>query len=87
MQSLCKLNHVNIVKLKEVIRQDNHLYFIFEYMVGSTILILFFPSHFTLVTYNSEEMQFFIEHNIYLVRTLIFSICWIRIQSISDNKR
>lgn len=31
-ESLRKLNHANIVKLKEVIRQDNHLYFVFEYM-------------------------------------------------------
>lgn len=31
-QSLKKLNHANIVKLKEVIRENDHLYFIFEYM-------------------------------------------------------
>lgn len=32
VKSLRKLNHANIVKLKEVIRQDNNLYFVFEYM-------------------------------------------------------
>ncbi|KAH9328548.1 hypothetical protein KI387_000656, partial [Taxus chinensis] len=32
VKSLRKLNHPNIVKLKEVIRQNNHLYFVFEYM-------------------------------------------------------
>ncbi|XP_014778588.2 serine/threonine-protein kinase ICK [Octopus bimaculoides] len=32
VKSLRKLNHPNIVKLKEVIRENNELYFIFEYM-------------------------------------------------------
>ena len=31
-QSLRKLNHANIVKLKEVIRENDILYFVFEYM-------------------------------------------------------
>ncbi|EDO27671.1 predicted protein, partial [Nematostella vectensis] len=30
--SLRKLSHTNIVKLKEVIRENDHLYFVFEYM-------------------------------------------------------
>jgi len=29
---LKKLNHPNIIKLKEVIRENNELYFVFEYM-------------------------------------------------------
>ena len=32
LQSLRKLNHANIVKLKEVIRENDYLYFVFEYM-------------------------------------------------------
>ncbi|MEJ1285574.1 intestinal cell kinase [Cricetulus griseus] len=32
VKSLKKLSHANIVKLKEVIRENDHLYFIFEYM-------------------------------------------------------
>ncbi|KAI3687300.1 hypothetical protein L1987_80994 [Smallanthus sonchifolius] len=32
VKSLRKLNHPNIVKLKEVIRENNILYFVFEYM-------------------------------------------------------
>ncbi|XP_044277438.1 serine/threonine-protein kinase ICK [Varanus komodoensis] len=32
VKSLKKLNHANVVKLKEVIRENDHLYFIFEYM-------------------------------------------------------
>ncbi|XP_029496092.1 serine/threonine-protein kinase ICK-like [Oncorhynchus nerka] len=30
--SLKKLNHANVVKLKEVVRENDHLYFVFEYM-------------------------------------------------------
>jgi len=32
VQSLKKLNHPNIVKLKEVIRENDELYFIFEFL-------------------------------------------------------
>uniref|UniRef100_H2YAB8 non-specific serine/threonine protein kinase n=1 Tax=Ciona savignyi TaxID=51511 RepID=H2YAB8_CIOSA len=32
VRSLKKLNHANVVKLKEVIRENNQLYFVFEYM-------------------------------------------------------
>lgn len=31
-QSLKKLNHPNIIKLKEVIRENDELFFVFEYM-------------------------------------------------------
>lgn len=27
-----KMKHINVVKLKEVIREENKLYFVFEYM-------------------------------------------------------
>lgn len=33
LQSLQKLNHPHIVRLKEVVRENNELFFIFEYMV------------------------------------------------------
>ncbi|EDV23130.1 uncharacterized protein TRIADDRAFT_27686 [Trichoplax adhaerens] len=32
VKSLRKLNHTNVVRLKEVIRESDHLYFVFEYM-------------------------------------------------------
>ena len=32
IQSLRKMNHPNVVKLKEVIRENDILYFVFEYM-------------------------------------------------------
>eukprot|EP00079_Xenopus_tropicalis_P010243 XP_002934912.2 PREDICTED: serine/threonine-protein kinase ICK [Xenopus tropicalis] len=32
VKSLKKLNHANVIKLKEVIRENNQLYFVFEYM-------------------------------------------------------
>lgn len=34
VKSLKKLNHPNVVKLKEVIRENNRLYFVFEYIKG-----------------------------------------------------
>lgn len=34
-QSLKKLNHPNIVKLKEVIRENDELFFVFEFMEGN----------------------------------------------------
>lgn len=35
IKSLSKLHHPNIVKLKEVIREENELFFVFEYMEGN----------------------------------------------------
>jgi len=35
LKSLKKINHSNVIKLKEVIRQDDELYFVFEYMEGN----------------------------------------------------
>ncbi|MBN3279611.1 MAK kinase, partial [Polyodon spathula] len=32
VKSLKKLKHANVIKLKEVIRENDHLYFVFEYM-------------------------------------------------------
>jgi len=35
IKALRKLSHTNIVKLKEVIRVNNDLYLVFEYMQGN----------------------------------------------------
>jgi len=32
IKSLRKLNHMNIIKLKEVIKKNDELYFVFEYL-------------------------------------------------------
>lgn len=40
-QSLRKMNHPNIVKLREVIRENDILYFVFEYMVIFFLIIVF----------------------------------------------
>lgn len=32
VKSLCKLNHPNIIKLKEIVRENNELFFIFDFM-------------------------------------------------------
>lgn len=40
VKSLKKLNHPNIVKLREVIREDDTLYFVFEYMRANLYQLL-----------------------------------------------
>lgn len=40
IKSLKKLNHPNIVKLKEVIRENDELFFVFEYMEGNLYEIM-----------------------------------------------
>lgn len=40
VKSLKKLSHPNIVKLKEVIRENNRLYFVFEYIKGDLLALM-----------------------------------------------
>ena len=40
VKSLRKLKHPTIIKLKEVIRENNELFFVFEYMVSAWLLPL-----------------------------------------------
>ncbi len=48
LKSLKKLNHPNIVKLKEVIRENDELFFVFEFMDGNLLeLIKCREYHFT----------------------------------------
>ena len=35
--TIVQLNHPNVVKLKEVIRENNRLYFVFEYVKGDLL--------------------------------------------------
>ena len=39
VKSLKKLSHANVIKLKEVIRENDTLYFVFEYMKGWTTFV------------------------------------------------
>ena len=41
VRSLKKMSHPNIVKLKEVVREHDNLFFIFEYMKGKMVEIPF----------------------------------------------
>jgi len=45
LQALRKMNHPNIIKLKEVVRENNELFFIFEYMVKELFLLILFSGH------------------------------------------
>ena len=36
------MNHPNIVKLKEVIRENDILYFVFEYMASDQLVFVFY---------------------------------------------
>lgn len=42
LQSLRRLNHPNIIKLLEIVRENNELFFIFEYMVTECTFFFFF---------------------------------------------
>lgn len=51
MQSLRKLNHPNIIKLMEIVQENNELFFIFEYMVSyEYFLLLLFPFFYVIQT-------------------------------------
>lgn len=44
LQALRRLDHCNIVKLKEIVRENNELFIIFEYMVCFKLIILLYQS-------------------------------------------
>ncbi len=46
VKSLKKLSHANVIKLKEVIRENDTLYFVFEYMKGWTTFVF---NNFTVI--------------------------------------
>lgn len=50
LQSLKKLNHANVVKLKEVIRENDQLYFVFEYMKENLYQLM--KDRYDLMPYN-----------------------------------
>lgn len=66
LQSLKKLNHANVIKLKEVIRENDHLYFVFEYMKENLYQLMkdryvFFtkqiPCHHVLFSYSYAALK------------------------------
>ncbi|XP_028328620.1 serine/threonine-protein kinase MAK-like isoform X3 [Gouania willdenowi] len=60
VKSLKKLNHVNVVKLKEVVRENDHLYFVFEYMKENLFQLM-----------KEREEKMFSEHEI---RNILFQV-------------
>ncbi|KAM4727717.1 serine/threonine-protein kinase MAK-like isoform 2-T2 [Anableps anableps] len=60
VKSLKKLNHANVVKLKEVIRENDHLYFVFEYMRENLFQLM-----------NEREEGMFSENEI---RNIVFQV-------------
>ncbi|XP_063063268.1 serine/threonine-protein kinase MAK isoform X3 [Engraulis encrasicolus] len=60
VKSLKKLNHANVVKLKEVIRENDHLYFVFEYMKENLYQLM-----------KDRENKMFTEHEI---RNIMFQV-------------
>jgi len=58
LKSLRRMNHPNIVKLKEVIRENDILYFIMEYMVIKMLCIanIQLPHYYALL--ESESLFF-----------------------------
>lgn len=47
VKSLKKLSHPNIVKLKEVIRENDELFFVFEFMEGNLFELMQDVSNFS----------------------------------------
>ncbi|KAA3459267.1 serine/threonine-protein kinase MHK-like isoform X5 [Gossypium australe] len=68
VKALCKLNHPNIVKLKEVVRENNELFFIFEYMVRMLfqihIIIQWKHEFHSRIDFSARLVQ---EHNLYQI--------------------
>uniref|UniRef100_A0A3Q1BV80 non-specific serine/threonine protein kinase n=1 Tax=Amphiprion ocellaris TaxID=80972 RepID=A0A3Q1BV80_AMPOC len=60
VKSLKKLNHANVVKLKEVVRENDYLYFIFEYMKENLYQLM-----------NKREDKMFSENEI---RNILFQV-------------
>ncbi|KAJ8413197.1 hypothetical protein AAFF_G00091930 [Aldrovandia affinis] len=60
VKSLKKLNHANVVKLKEVIRENDQLYFVFEYMKENLYQLM-----------KDRESKMFSEHEI---RNIMFQV-------------
>ena len=76
VKSLKKLNHPNVVKLKEVIRENNRLYFVFEYIKGDLLGLLRYlllpTSHFLLIPPRPRESPEHFPES--AVRTIVFQI-------------
>ncbi|XP_073348016.1 serine/threonine-protein kinase MAK-like [Pagrus major] len=60
VKSLKKLNHANVVKLREVIRENDYLYFVFEYMKENLYQLM-----------NDREDKMFSENEI---RNILFQV-------------
>ena len=69
VKSLKKLHHPNVVKLKEVIRENSRLYFIFEYVRGDLLGLMREKP-------NEHFPEFWIRSVIQQVLQVIFSYNW-----------
>lgn len=65
VKSLKKLHHPNVVKLKEVIRENSRLYFVFEYIKGDLLGLM------------REKSEPFPEH---WIRNVVFQVLQVRIK-------
>ena len=63
MQSLKKLSHANVIKLREVIRENDQLYFVFEYMKENLYQLM------------KDRDKLFPETH---VRNIMYQICQVR---------
>jgi len=65
-QSLKKLNHANLIKLREVIRENDTLYFVFEYMKENLYQLM------------RSQTKFFPEQSI---RNILYQVKYIYIET------
>lgn len=69
LQSLKKLNHANVVKLKEVIRENDHLYFVFEYMKENLYQLM--KDRYEEIPYSICHFLFISAHYVFEMKRII----------------
>ena len=54
VRSLKKMNHINIVKLREVVREHDNLFFVFEYMKGMCLFLFITKLSIIMIQYSQR---------------------------------
>lgn len=74
VKSLKKLTHPNIVKLKEVIRENDELFFVFEFMEGNLFELMQDVSHGTTMCTNILPHKSFVVLQLFIALGVIVDV-------------